>query len=391
MAPLARLTTQILLSLGIFDPKPQKKSCQNSENHQLGTPGSYGASYLSTVSWGYNRMDIFGMNGLTQNVSHKWYDGYQWNPDSDEPESLGGHGFSRPKAVSWGKDRTDIFAVGDRALYHKFWDGHSWQPAETDWESVGWGLLNQPLAVTTWGVDRLDIFGITFDKQLCHKYWDGSSWSPGDDSFEILASDITFIFGVAAVSWGPNRIDIFGIGEEFQLLHIYWDGSQWSKIEDFEGTFITLPTVISWGENRLDVFIVDADGELYHKYWDGYQWSGYENLGHLGHEESGRLEISSQVAATSWGENRLDIVAMDEDNRYFYKYWSGSQWYPSVKGWYPKQGDFQSPPSIVSWGENRLDIFGVDTQDQLAHQTWYGSGWYPEVDKWEQLGGPWSD
>ena len=337
-------------------------------------------------------MDVFGLGGRKREVIHKWFDGYQWGPPSkDDLESLGGDFSSVPKAVSWGTNRTDIFAVGfdpNRELYHKYWDGHNWKPNETDWESLGGDLSDRSLGVTSWGVDRLDVFGIGIDNELYHKYWDGSNWSPSDASLEPLAPNTTFISGTAAVSWGPNRNDIFGLGEEFNLLHIYWDGSQWSKVEDFGGSFDSPPTAVSWGENRLDVFIVDSEGELIHKYWDGYQWSGYENLGDVGDEEFGSLGIQAPVAVTSWGKNRLDIVALGYDGQYYYKYWSGSQWNPSVRDWYKKQGDFLSPPSVVSWGENRLDIYGVDSDFELGHQTWYGSGWYPEVDKWEQLGGP---
>ena len=33
----------------------------------------------------------------------------------------------------------------------------------------------------------------------------------------------------AACSWGPNRIDVFGAGQDGELLHMTWDGSAWSS------------------------------------------------------------------------------------------------------------------------------------------------------------------
>ena len=81
------------------------------------------------------------------------------------------------------------------------------------------------------------------------------------------------------------------------------------------------------------------------------------------------------VAATSWGANRIDIVALGKDAGYYYKYFDGSDWTPSVDDWYPKGGNFSSAPSVVSWGVNRLDIYGVTGDNLLGHQTWYGSGW----------------
>ena len=385
MAPLVHLTTQILVSLGSFGTNSLEKPCQTSLGHHPVKESSFLNSALSTISWGYNRMDVFGVDSVTGNVSHKWFDGYQWGPASKgELESLGGiHFTSVPTAVSWGVNRTDIFAVGsptDGQLYHKYWDGHRWQPVETDWEGLGGDLTGYPLAATSWGADRIDVFGIGSDSELYHKYWDGSKWGPADTSLESLAPGVVFKTGASAVSWGPNRNDVFGLGEGSNLLHIYWDGSQWSKTENFGGTFSSPPTAISWGKDHLDVFAVDAkNGSLFHKYWDGYQWSDYGNLG--------GSNLQGQVSATSWGENRLDIVALGEDGQYYYKYWDGKQWNPSASDWYAKGGNFTSVPSVVSWGENRLDIYGVDSDHQLAHQTWYGSGWYPEANKWEQLGG----
>lgn len=385
MAPVLQLTTQLLLSLGSFDINSLKQAYQNPGCHgSVRQKSKYLHSALSSVSWGYNRMDVFGLDSNTKNVSHKLWGGYQWDPSVDGLESLGGVNFSTvPSVVTWGVDRLDIFAVGpstDSQIYHKYWDGKSWEPVSTGWEGLGGELSAYPLAVTSWDVNRFDIFGVGPDGELYHKYWDGSSWSPSGVSLEPLAPGTVFITGTAAVSWGPNRNDIFGLGEESNLLHIYWDGSQWSKVDDLGGSFSSPPTAISWGKNRLDVFAVDEKGALSHKYWDGYQWSGYEDLG--------GSNLQGQVAVTSWTENRLDIVALGDDGQYYYKYWDGAQWNPSVSDWYAKHGNFTSVPSVVSWGENRLDIYGIDSDYQLAHQTWYGSGWYPEVDKWEQLGGP---
>lgn len=391
MAPFIHLTTQVLLSLRGTDITSEKYAAQTPACRHPPKQLSYEIhSTLAAISWGYNRMDVFGSHPSTGEISHKWFDGYQWGPSVDGLESLGGIKFaSAPSAVSWGADRTDIFAIGSLAnsqLYHKYWDGHSWQPAEMDWEGLGGDLHDQfPLAVTSWAVDRLDVFGIGQDGELYHKYWDGSVWNPSGDQLERLAPDFEFNSGAAAVSWGHNRIDVFAIGAEENMVHIYWDGSQWSEIEDFGGSFHghTAPTAIARAKNRLDVFAVDRYSDtLAHKYWDGSQWSDW---GALGGKD---LDLQGTVAATSWGENRMDLVALGGDGQYYYKFWDGHQWNPSVSDWYPKNGSFVSSPAMVSWGENRLDIYGVDSEDQLGHQTWYGSGWYPAEDKWEKLGGP---
>jgi hypothetical protein len=43
-----------------------------------------------------------------------------------------------PAAVSWGSNRLDIFGLGtDGAMYHKAWDGSRWHPSTLDWERLG--------------------------------------------------------------------------------------------------------------------------------------------------------------------------------------------------------------------------------------------------------------
>jgi hypothetical protein len=77
--------------------------------------------------------------------------------------------------VSWGADRLDMVALGtDNAIYHRAWDGQ-WVPSE--WERLG-GVFVSPPAVVSWGADRLDIFGIGTDNHMYHKAWYGQ-WTPG--------------------------------------------------------------------------------------------------------------------------------------------------------------------------------------------------------------------
>lgn len=381
MAPLVRIAIQYLLGSSHLN-----KPCHQDVEDKTVSPLVRSSISLSTFSWAHNRLDVFG-TGPDGDVKHKWYDGYQWNPLSVEAlESLGYYTTEPPAAISWGPDRTDVFVVGggDGSLWHKYWDGSGWRPSVKGFEKLGGKLAySYALAATTWGQNRLDIFGVGPDSDdkyaLWHKYWDGSSWNPSDNKLEHLGGD--FVSEPAAVSWGPNRLDVFAIDRHRNLLHRYWDGTNWVEWEVLGENFASTPTAVSWGPDRLDVFVVRAGriSNLFHKYWDGHQWSDWENLGG---------DFISAVSVTSWSKNRFDIVGLGPDFAYYYKYWDGYQWNPSVTDWIPKHGNFSSAPSLVSWGENRLDIFGVDADSKLGHQTWYGSGWYPSEKSWEALGGP---
>ena len=342
-------------------------------------------STISAVSWAKNRLDVFGLTA--NNLTHKYWDGYQWNPSNKKVESLGNGLSTPPVAVTWGVDRLDLFGLDDNnVLKHQYWDGVAWRPDVATLENLAPGCdPNYPISANTWGQDRLDIFCTGPKGDLLHQYYDGSQWQPSVTSLESLGGSLGS--GPSIISWGSDRLDIFGVDPNGDLAHLYWDGHQWSGWE----TFPFLPqfglkanglSVSSWGINRLDVWGVAFDNSLYHKYWDGYQWSPWENLG-------GEL-LQGRVAATSWSANRLDIVARGgEGKNYFYKYYDGQAWRPDAIGWYNKGPayTFNSDPSAVSWGQNRLDIFGTDTYDNLLHQTWVGDSWYPDPATWETLSG----
>jgi hypothetical protein len=72
-----------------------------------------------------------------------------------------------------------------RSMYHKYWDGSNWGPSKTDWEWLG-GVFNSPPAAVSWGSNRLDIFGLGTDNSMYHKYWDGSNWGPSKIDWEGL-------------------------------------------------------------------------------------------------------------------------------------------------------------------------------------------------------------
>lgn len=98
----------------------------------------------------------------------------------------------------------------------------------------------------------------------------------------------------AACSWGPNRLDVFARGAAGDMLHRWWDGSEWSRFESLgmpvTGDLVALPftgtvTACTWGADRLDVFGRALDGGLYHARFDG-RWdrgatSGPERGGDL--------------------------------------------------------------------------------------------------------------
>lgn len=334
---------------------------------------------ISAISWGQNRLDLFGYNG--ENLTHKYWDGSHWSPSGLGMEQLGQGLATKPVTVSWGIDRLDVFGLNEHGtILHQYWDGTSWQPGHAEFEELGKGCdPSYEIAASSMVPGQLQIFcRDPEDSQLLHQYYDGQNWS------ELVPFGGDVHIGPRVVSWGDNHMAVFFLDHEGEVNQRYWDGSQWSSewvtfTNPKEYHFDTL-TVSSWGENRLDVWAAERTSGLWHLYWDGSHWAEWECL-------SGSDDAPiDHVGVTSWSANHFDIITLGRDDRqYRYKYYDGS-WQPSVSSWYDRPGvRFESIPSLISWGPNRLDVFGMTADDELLHQAWTGYDWYPASEKWETL------
>jgi hypothetical protein len=90
------------------------------------------------------------------------------------------------------------------------------------WEDLG-GAITGPLSVVTWGPNRLDIFGVGPGGTVQHYWYDPTiaadtnhGWGAG---WEDLGGAITGPLSV--VTWGPNRLDIFGVAQS-KLSHLWY-------------------------------------------------------------------------------------------------------------------------------------------------------------------------
>ena len=73
---------------------------------------------------------------------------------------------------------------------------------------------------------------------------------------------------VSTVAWGPNRLDVFALGQDHALWHKWWNGSTWGGWESLSGVLTSPPTAVSWGSNRLDIFAIGTDNALWHRWID---------------------------------------------------------------------------------------------------------------------------
>jgi hypothetical protein len=253
---------------------------------------------------------------------------------------------------------THTIALSGRGSY---WSG---------WSRMAANMTSAP-AVSTWGVNRLDVFARGADNALYHTWYDGS-WH----YWQRIAANMSS--APTAVSWGTNRIDVFARGADNALYHTYTTdgGTTWIYWTRMAANMTSAPSVSSWGSGRLDVFARGTDNALYHTWTTdgGTTWNYWERLG---------ASMTSDPAATSAaGSNRIDVFARGNDNALY------SRTYDTTNGWQywvRLGGNLASSPAASTWGVNRLDVFALG-KDLAAYHLWStdgGASW----NYWDRLDG----
>lgn len=77
----------------------------------------------------------------------------------------------------------------------------------------------------------------------------------------------------AAVSWGPNRIDVVYIGTDDAIWHAYYDGA-WQNRKSLGGVSFASPSITSTGPGNLEVVVRGTNGLIYQNTYNS-TWSGW--------------------------------------------------------------------------------------------------------------------
>ncbi len=279
----------------------------------------------NTSSWSPGKLDLFiqGTNVSGPNMWYKsfssdvgWSD-YLQDPPMDESVRV----TSQISAVSWEPGRIDIFARSeDATLIHKYYRQYfGW----SSWEDLGGCIIDAP-SVSSWAANRLDIFVQGCNEtgpNMYHKWWNNGSWY-GWEAVPNLNARITS--APSAISWGPNRIDIFMRGEGGDLIH-NWYGGVWHGIDSLGGCIVGQPAVSAWGPGRLDVFVQGCDvvgANVWHRWYDNDRWGSWEL-----NPQHNNTRITSMVGAVSWSNHRFDIFARGTDGTLMHQ-WYDRSWGP---------------------------------------------------------------
>ncbi len=361
------------------------------------------ASYVfpTAISWGAPHLEVFALN---QGSYPEWKyrlansigssENNNWQPSNDTSpafSTLGGR--TAPDELSIAavaRSTTDvaIYVAGtDLSLYSQ-WHNASmvFSPGDGGWQSLGGVIISPPTAVS-WAPDRVDVFAIGTDYGLWQLWWTADVGWHYWYGFQSQFSFTTY--APTVVSWAENRYDIFEVGSEDQALyHRYFDGASWEPSADFEklGGFCTSrPVAVTRSEGYIDVFVRGGDAGLWHiSFTQGRptpeQWSSWTQI-------SGDNTVQAEPEAVIWDANNIHIYAWGSDNTLLHRAYNSlnDSWTPQ-KGFTVLGEGLSGPPKAVNDGTD-MHVFAYLNDGQLGHKSWNADSnvWNPQ-DGFESMG-----
>lgn len=279
--------------------------------------------------------------------------------------------------------RLELFAVGQTGLLY-----HNYQNTSGGWSGWlalgGWQFAGNAIPAVGRNPDgRLEVFIVGTDGGLDHIWQqtagNSSSWSGwagfGGWTFSQTAC-------VVANNNANGRLEIFLIGLDGALDHIWDTGSGWSGWAGLGGTW-NQNACVAAGSNldgRQEVFVIGTTGELYHNYQTvpNGGWSGWNSLG-------GSWPQTQRTALARNSDGRLEIFIIGNGGliHHAYQTVANGGWYtawPALGGW---QFASSVKPLAALNSNGTLDVIAIGTDGHLNHIN-SANGW---AGGWSSFGG----
>lgn len=236
---------------------------------------------LAATSWGANRYDIFGFNEKGE-VLQLWFaSGWTWSNLGNRFEN--NERFTGPlTATSWGNNRIDVFGLGKRGTILQLWWAGGWN--WTDLSKVMPTVFREdikltgPLAVTSPGADRIELFGLASGGNVWRFSYGARGWQSRNLGNGFSGGE-RFVGSLTAVSDAPGRIHLFGLGKRGQVLQLWRNGgTDEEPVWTWSDLSITFPpervqisgslAASSVGRDRIDIFAQGIRGNLIRLSWN---------------------------------------------------------------------------------------------------------------------------
>jgi hypothetical protein len=225
----------------------------------------------------------------------------------------------------------------------------------------------------------LDVFVRSLDNRLFYRKYENETWhGPG---WTDISAGHWFETAPAAVSWSPDKVDLFAVWNK-QVQHLYYQGGVWSSwAENLGGVTTDTPAAASWKRGRVDVLVRTADNFMSRRYWEA-GWKDWENIG------GQHMTLTSAPSAVATGPNRIDCFARGPNDGHLIQ-----AWYQDGQRQEWTEIDnltIRSAPAVTSAAtadRGRVDVFIRGTDDILRHRIFFAS---QTAGGWEQ-GSTWKD
>jgi hypothetical protein len=241
-----------------------------------------------------------------------------------------------------------------RGLDDKLWQRWAVSGPWSGWQQISAGAISSGPGAVSWGPGRVDTFARNADGSVGHWYYNGSAWyyEPMGSTPEILGDP-----DVASPTAGSLNLFVRGLdGKLWQKWAVSGPWSGWQQIS--AGAIASSPAAVSWGPNRVDVVARMPDNSLGHWYYFGSGWY-YDNLG-------GEFTADPDIAST--GEQKLNVIVRGLDKNLWQKRFTPTGGWGA---WEFIGGPVASGPGAVSWGPSRVEVFARMEDNTVGH--WYYS------------------
>jgi hypothetical protein len=224
------------------------------------------------------------------------------------------------------------------------------------------------------GDPAIDLFIPASGNGLLHTWSGPSGWHQGPSGeiqlHQVSApgDDQVFSQQPSAVSWAPDRLDVFAVNEHGDLWHFWAVGteqppSSWSGESlgrPATGGLVSGPGAVTHGHDKIMVFARSGrDGTLMACVWDpaaGERWRWHHPVDELGWAEQPREFVFSPVGC-SWAPSRIDLFCVSGTTRAGTLEHTWQQDFPDNPAWHPDYWEqpkafiLTSTPAAVSWSD----------------------------------------
>lgn len=200
-----------------------------------------------------------------------------------------------------------------------------------------------------------------------------------DGNFTVVAKTTALSGAVAAVVNQQGEIEVFAIGTDGALWHIWQTPGgtgPWSPWYSLGGTLKGTPSVVRNIDGRLQVFARGMDDTQQYNCQaipGSNAWDGWQSLGGI---------LRSDPAAAVNADGRLEVFVRGTDNQVWHIFQNAPNdnhsWTPA---WHALGGSIMSTPVVVMNVDGRLEVFGTWIDGSVAHiwqQHPHAGPWYPQ-------------